>query len=164
MLLSVIILIKIIEAVFPKIWVNAKGSLPNDVGRSETSLLFYVPFFGRRWGPLAHSIWWSVTKSEENKEKELIAHKIGRHRPSIGQHPDFHSKHEVWILGNINHTTKEHLQSNQWYFVLDLTYILQSDLQWHEILWAIQITFLSCCYSVLLSAARLLTHESCWRL
>lgn len=47
-LLSVIVLIKIIEAVFPKIWVNAKGSLPNDVGRSETSLLFYVPFFGRR--------------------------------------------------------------------------------------------------------------------
>lgn len=47
-LLSVIILIKIIEAVFAKIWVNAEGSLPNDVGRSETSLLFYVPFFGRR--------------------------------------------------------------------------------------------------------------------
>ena len=27
---------------------NAKGSLPNDVGRSKTSLLFHVPFFGRR--------------------------------------------------------------------------------------------------------------------
>lgn len=101
---------------------------------------------------------------KKTRRKNSLPHKIGRHRPSIGQHPDFHSKHEVWILGNINHTTKEHLQSNQWYFVLDLTYILQSELQWNEILWAIQITFLSCCYSVLLSAARLLTHKSCWRL
>ena len=74
---------------------NTKGSLPNDVGRSKRLCFLMFRFSAEDEVRSPTPSDGQSRKQKKTRRKNSLPHKIGRHRPSIGQHPDFHTKLEV---------------------------------------------------------------------